>query len=71
MAIFSTLVPSFLVSAAIKRLGASTFSIFGSLGPVSTIILAYFFLNERISVLQLLGMLVVIGGVMLVSRKKA
>lgn len=70
MAIFSTLVPSFLVSEAINRLGASTFSIFGSLGPVSTIILAFVFLDEHISLVQLAGMLVVIGGVMLVSRKR-
>ena len=70
MALFSTLIPSFLVSAAIGRLGASTFSIFGSLGPVSTIILAFFFLDERITPLQGLGMLIVIFGVTLVSRKK-
>lgn len=71
MALFSTLLPSFLVSAAIKRLGASTFSIFGSLGPVSTIVLAFFFLNEQITYLQIFGMSVVIVGVTLVSRKKA
>ena len=70
MAIFATLVPSFFVSAAINRLGASTFSIFGSLGPVSTIILAFFFLGETISHLQIFGMLIVIVGVMLVSRIK-
>lgn len=71
MAIFSTLIPSFLVSEAIKRLGASTFSIFGSLGPVSTIVLAFFFLDERITYLQIFGMLIVIAGVTLVSRKKS
>jgi len=71
MAIFSTLLPSFMVSEAIKRLGASTFSIFGSLGPVSTIILAFFFLDERITYLQVFGMFVVIAGVTLVSRKKS
>ncbi|MFK7811282.1 MAG: DMT family transporter [Maribacter sp.] len=71
MAIFSTLLPSFMVSEAIKRLGASTFSIFGSLGPVSTIILAFFFLDERITYLQIFGMFVVIAGVTLVSRKKS
>lgn len=70
MAIFSTLIPSFLVSAAIGRLGASTFSIFGSLGPISTIILAYFFLDETITGIQMLGMIVVILGVMRVSVKK-
>jgi drug/metabolite transporter (DMT)-like permease len=71
MAIFSTVLPSFLVSTAINRLGASTFSIFGSLGPVSTIILAFFFLDERITYLQIFGMLIVILGVTLVSRKKS
>ncbi len=70
MAIFSTLIPSFLVSAAIERLGASSFSIFGSLGPISTILLAYFFLDERITILQTFGMLVVILGVSVVTRKK-
>lgn len=74
MAILSTLIPSFLVSDSIKKLGASNFSILGSLGPVSTILLAYVFLGERLSYLQLLGMLIVIGGVTYLSvmgrRKK-
>ena len=70
MAIFATLLPSFLVSGAIARLGASTFAIFGSLGPVSTLILAYFFLDERITALQALGMTVVILGVALVTKKE-
>jgi len=69
MAIISTLIPSFLVSASIKRLGASSFSILGSLGPVSTIILAYVFLGEQLTYLQLLGMLVVIAGVTYLSLK--
>lgn len=70
MAIFSTLIPSFLVSFAIKKLGASNFSIIGSIGPISTIILAYFFLNEKLSFVQVIGTLVVIIGVLVVSSKK-
>ncbi|MCK0157846.1 DMT family transporter [Cellulophaga sp. F20128] len=70
MAIFSTLIPSFLVSAAIKQIGAATFSVYGSLGPVATIVLAYFFLDEKISYIQGLGMLVVIYGIVLISIKK-
>ena len=70
MAVFSTLIPSFLVSAAIERLGASTFSIYGSLGPISTLILAFIFLGEQVTYLQIFGMLVVIFGVFLVSKKK-
>ena len=72
MAILATLIPSFLVSASIERMGASNFSILGSLGPVSTILLAFVFLNERLTYWQLLGMLVVIFGVTYLSiqRKK-
>ncbi len=70
MAVFCTVVPSFLVSSAIGKLGANTFSIFGSLGPISTIILAYVFLEEQISWLQLIGILVVIFGVSIVSKIK-
>lgn len=67
MAIFATLIPSFLVSAAIKRLGASNFSILGSLGPISTILLAFLFLDEKLTLGQLIGMLVVIFGVTYLS----
>lgn len=67
MAIFATLIPSFLVSAAIERLGASNFSILGSLGPISTILLAFVFLNEKLTYWQLVGMMVVIFGVTYLS----
>ncbi|GLU45084.1 DMT family transporter [Allomuricauda sp. NBRC 101325] len=67
MAIIATLIPSFLVSAAIERLGASNFSILGSLGPISTILLAFIFLDEKLTLWQLLGMAVVIFGVTFLS----
>lgn len=69
LAVLSTLIPSFLVSEAIKRLDASNFAILGSLGPVSTIILAYLFLDEHLTLLQLMGMLVVISGVTYLSLR--
>ena len=69
MAFVSTLIPSFLVSLAIKKLGASTFSILGSVGPISTIILANIFLNETVSGLQIFGSVIVIAGVVFVSKK--
>ena len=70
MAIVSTLIPSFLVSFAIKKLGANNFSIIGSIGPISTIILAYFFLDEKLTVLQFIGTAIVIIGVGVISYKK-
>ncbi|OIQ40600.1 MAG: EamA family transporter [Bacteroidetes bacterium MedPE-SWsnd-G1] len=70
MAIISTLIPSFLVSLAIKRMGANNFSIIGSIGPISTIILAYLFLDERLSIVQILGAFIVILGVVFISKNK-
>lgn len=70
MAILSTVIPSYLISFAIKGMGAPTFSIIGSMGPVSTIILANIFLDERLSAVQLVGTVVVIAGIFIVSRKK-
>lgn len=69
-AVFSTIIPSYLVSAAISRLGASNFSIVASLGPISTIILAFFFLEERLTTLQIIGAFIVIIGIYTVTRKK-
>jgi len=70
MAFFATVVPSFLISYAIKNLGANNFSIFGSLGPVSTIGLAYFFLDERISSLQMIGAIIILLGIFIAEKKK-
>lgn len=70
MAVLSTVIPSYLISASIKGLGAPDFSIIGSLGPVSTIILANIFLDEQLSALQVVGTAVVIAGIYVVTRKR-
>lgn len=67
MAIFCTVIPSFLISEAIRQLGASNVAIVGSFGPVSTIIMATLFLGERITVFQMLGTLIVISGVLVLA----
>ncbi len=64
MALFSTVIPSFLISEAIKKIGASNFAVIGSLGPISTIILAVLFIHEKIDAFQLAGTVVVILGVL-------
>ncbi len=70
LGIMATVIPNFLVSAGIKSIGANNAAIVSAVGPVSTIILAYFFLDEKMSVVQILGTALVIGGVILVSKKK-
>lgn len=70
MAIFTTVLPSFLVSEGIRIIGASNAAIIGSVGPISTIVLAYIFLGERLGVWQWVGTFFVIGGVLIISLKK-
>jgi drug/metabolite transporter (DMT)-like permease len=69
MAIFSTVIPSYLVSEGIKRIGSDNAAIVGSIGPVSTIIQAYFFLQEPIFALQIVGTVLILIGVLLIGRK--
>ena len=42
----------------------------GSVGPVSTIYLAYLFLGERLSLVQISGSILVLVGVLMISLKK-
>jgi drug/metabolite transporter (DMT)-like permease len=67
MAIFSTVLPVFLLSFAIHRIGSGSASLIGSIGPVSTIYMAYVFLNEAVSILQIVGSVLVLAGVLLIS----
>lgn len=71
MAVVSTVIPSYLISFAIKKIGANQFAIFGSLGPVSTIVFAYFFLEEMLTVTQIIGGVIVIVGIILAEKLKA
>jgi len=67
MAIFSTVLPVFMLSYAIRRIGSGSASLIGSIGPVSTIFMAYLFLNETISLLQIAGSSLVLAGVLVIS----
>lgn len=69
MAIFSTVLPTWLIAEAIRRIGASQSSLVGSLGPVFTIGLGAMILDEPTNALQLVGAALVLGGVMLVSAR--
>ena len=70
MAILSTVIPSYLVSSGINRIGSDNAAIVGSIGPVSTIVLAYFFLGESIFAMQIVGTVMILIGVLLISRGK-
>jgi drug/metabolite transporter (DMT)-like permease len=67
MAIFSTVLPVFLLSFAIRRIGSGSASLIGTIGPVSTIYMAYVILDESISLLQIAGSALVLAGVLIIS----
>ena len=67
MGTFATVVPSFLISEGIKRIGATNAAVIGGVGPVSTIILAAIFLGESFTLPQVVGTLCVIAGVIYIS----
>ena len=63
VAVGATVLPTFFISAALHRISASANATIGVLSPVSTIILAAIILGERMSVMEVTGTLLVIGGV--------
>ena len=70
IAFFATVIPSFLVSQSIKMISSSNFAVVAGLGPISTIILAVIFLGESLTWLQVLGTVIVISGILIISRTK-
>jgi drug/metabolite transporter (DMT)-like permease len=69
MALLSTVIPSYLVTEGIKRIGSENAAIVGSIGPVSTIVQANIFLNEPVLALQIAGTVLILTGVLIIGRK--
>ncbi len=70
LAIVATVVPSFLISNAMKRIGSNNVSIITSIGPVSTILQAHFVLHEKMFTEQIIGTIIVVAGVVLIGWKR-
>jgi len=70
LAIFSTVIPSFMISNGLKRIGANNVAIISGIGPVSTIVQAHYILGEKIFAAQITGTLMVIAGVLLTGWKR-
>jgi drug/metabolite transporter (DMT)-like permease len=69
MALVSTVAPVWLVSEAIRRLGAGPVSLTGTLGPVATIALAWLILDEAFGPAQAIGTALVVGGVLVMAPR--
>lgn len=69
MVVFATILPVFMVAEALRRIGANHFAMIGALSPVVTVIAGAVGLEEPVTVLQALGGVLVVAGVLLVSMK--
>ena len=67
MALGCTVLPVFVTSEALRRIGANQVAIIGAAGPVTTIFLGWIGLEERMTMLQIAGAVLVLAGVMLVT----
>lgn len=70
LAIVATVVPSFMISNGLKKIGANNVAIISGIGPVSTIVQAHYILGEKIFTEQIIGTMLVIIGVVLIGWKK-
>lgn len=71
MALMATVLPTYALAAGIRRIGPAPAAIIGTIGPVTTLVLAHFWLAEPVTALQLTGTAVVlIGATLVVSRRR-
>jgi len=69
MGLFSTVLPVFAQSGAIRRIGSGQAALVGMVGPLLTIVFAWLLLDEGFSVAQMAGVALVVAGVAAVSRR--
>jgi drug/metabolite transporter (DMT)-like permease len=70
IAIIATVIPSYLFTEGIRRIGAGDAAILGAVGPVATIVLEYLVLEETLEGVQWIGAALVIAGVVIIGRNK-
>jgi len=70
LAVFSTVIPSFMISEALSKIGPAQTGIVGTVGPLFTIVLAVIILHEPFSLYHALGIILVMMGVIILTIKK-
>ena len=69
LAVFSTVLPLWLMAEGLRRIGASQVSLIGCIGPVATLAFAALFLGEAVTAIQLAGGALVLAGVLIISLR--
>lgn len=71
MAVVATVLPAFLISYGIARIGAGKSAVVGTIGPVATIAMAAALLNEPVTPMQIVGGACVLVGVTAISLRRS
>ncbi len=71
LAIVCTFLPAVMLAAGIRRIGSGPAALVGSVGPMSTLILAAIFLGEAVLAGHLVGTALVLLGILIVAREHA
>lgn len=71
MAVFSTVLPVWWLALAISRMGTTQAAAVGTLGPVLTVLAAWVWLDEALSLMQLGGLALVMFGVARLKPKRS
>jgi len=69
LAVFATVLPLWLMAEGLKRIGANQLSLVGCTGPLATLAFAWAVLGEAVTLLQLAGAALVLGGVLVITLK--
>jgi len=65
-----TVIPMFLIMIAIQRVGSSVTAQAGILGPLATVFMGWYFLDETMSLMQIFGMALVVAAMWLLVRNR-
>lgn len=69
LAVFATVLPLWLMAEGLKRIGANQVSLVGCVGPLATMVFAWMFLGEAMTLVQLAGAALVLAGVLIITLK--
>jgi drug/metabolite transporter (DMT)-like permease len=71
LAVFGMFIPALLQAEGIRRIGAQRGSVVSTVGPPTTIALAWLLLDERISIWQMLGVVLIVAGILVLDMRRA
>lgn len=71
MGLVSTVIPSYLVTEGVRRIGPGNAAIIGSVGPVSTLLQANLLLGESITIAEMVGTVLILCGVLMIGKANA